>query len=298
MPLYATRTYDVWGNAAEGYEVNNSFSGPEVYIPPVETDREFIQIAVEEGVLGSNALVLFDNAQLALEDEDEGEARVVVTLEVEIGVARRDGHRWLDVHGTVAEIQARAIEDELLRAGEDVGDIEEVAGWRPTVGFYEAELDGDGGPDEDGVQFWSVSITYPQDASEDYARRIGPCGACQPPGILQNMDNGTTVGTERCDTCDTYPTDEAARIALLKINGYDLLIELGYYRDTERIGVEVVVGNMLRPHTSDRFEWPLAEWQRNPTFGFDPMTREELTPTPKQLEAILVSLDSFMERTS
>ncbi len=47
--------------------------------------------------------------------------------------------------------------------------------------------------------------------------------------------------------------------------------------------------------SDDEFNWHLADWNRRPTFGFDPITSEEIRPTTDQLAEILVALDHFME---
>lgn len=47
---------------------------------------------------------------------------------------------------------------------------------------------------------------------------------------------------------------------------------------------------------NDSFEWYLADWQRKPTLGFNPLTREEIIPNKKQVEEILVALDQFLEK--
>ncbi len=65
-------------------------------------------------------------------------------------------------------------------------------------------------------------------------------------------------------------------------------VTLGY--DDGQLGVELdPIG------VSDRFEWSLADWQRRPTFGFDPVTSEELRPTKAQVQDILVALDRYLE---
>jgi hypothetical protein len=74
---------------------------------------------------------------------------------------------------------------------------------------------------------------------------------------------------------------------------HTLHIEVVYSTESGRIGTVVTV---LDSGLSDDFEWNLADWQRRPTLGFDPLTTEELTPTQKQLEEILVSLDAFLEK--
>lgn len=87
---------------------------------------------------------------------------------------------------------------------------------------------------------------------------------------------------------------------------YDIEVILGY--DGGRLGIEVRAcrGSAGSPHVHpgvpddirDRFEWFLADWQRRPTLGFNPADSEELKPTKKQLEEILVALDRYLETHS
>jgi len=69
---------------------------------------------------------------------------------------------------------------------------------------------------------------------------------------------------------------------------YSLQVNVGYHDGW--IGI-VVSG----PDASDRFEWPLQDWPH--TFGFDPLTSEEIRPAKKQLAEILVALDQALERS-
>ncbi len=68
---------------------------------------------------------------------------------------------------------------------------------------------------------------------------------------------------------------------------YDLSVLIGYsVSESESQVVSEVEDRFPLPAVSpvDRFSWPLADWQRAPTFGFDPLTSEQLTPTRKQVE--------------
>lgn len=61
----------------------------------------------------------------------------------------------------------------------------------------------------------------------DWLNQAEPCSCEQPghfasgiPGILASLDHGRLVpGTEvqRCDLCQRYPTDEAARVRLMEL---------------------------------------------------------------------------------
>ncbi len=75
------------------------------------------------------------------------------------------------------------------------------------------------------------------------------------------------------------------------------LVEVGYDGESQRIGVTVLVLDAKNVERAvDEFEWPFLDWRQKPTFGFDPVDGEELKPTKKQLEEILVALDGALER--
>ncbi len=303
MPLYEARSLDVLGNPVDGYEVNESHVMGDVYIPPHPETQTGLFDAFNRAV--SDALV--DRGWLAQpnnrgqgEYEIEGpEAGLLTVLGPEAAWAgavdgpRRD--RFIDMIrlDDRASTRARTNATTQLQSGEQ---LVRVDGMRPLVDLEPQQL-ADDGPADAEVEFWNTVIEYKHDKKK--YRAVGPCGSCSPPGILVEVEEGDTgnVVTQRCDECRIYDDDQSAEQALHKIRGYALTIELGYYADTERIGVEIRAGDVDRGegNTSDRFEWPLADWQRNPTFGFDPVTSEPLAPTKEQVDEILVALDHFME---
>lgn len=52
---YELRTYDVWGNEDEGYEVNNTFAAGRIYLPESFTDEELFS-AIGAETTGENAV--------------------------------------------------------------------------------------------------------------------------------------------------------------------------------------------------------------------------------------------------
>lgn len=79
----------------------------------------------------------------------------------------------------------------------------------------------------------------------------------------------------------------------LQSDSHQSRIILGYADG--RLGVEIVAQDGRSPLSSDRFEWDLVEWQRKPSFGYDPLTNDELSPTKAQVREILVALDQHLE---
>lgn len=53
MPIYNVGSLDVWGNAAEGFTINNEYKAGHVYIymglPGDENDRDVIEALIEDG---------------------------------------------------------------------------------------------------------------------------------------------------------------------------------------------------------------------------------------------------------
>ncbi len=306
MPLYEARSLDVLGNPVDGYEVNDTRRLGEVYIPPHPETQTGLFEAFSQHVLGALADRGWTSSSTeGYEVRDEDEAIGILSHEEAfVGDNDNDGPRFIAM-SPISQIDRNAAGNETGRrmyhraraaAEEQLHEDEELLleeGDRPALSLHPQELT-DQGPAEAEVEFWNVVYEYSRDARQRRAR--GPCGSCRPPGILQEMESDRGVNTERCDECDIYPDDEHARVALAKLQGYNLSIELGFYADTQRIGVEVRAGDVDEGegNTSDRFEWDLAEWQRHPTFGFDPVTSEPLAPTAKQVEEILVALDHFM----
>ena len=269
MPIWTVMTLDVWGNAAEGFEINNQFRSGEVYIPPPppppapEADHQptILEALIENGDLNSQALREFEANTLQIE---EGDGTIEISeTDTELVVENRHGERrWLDYSGTLEEARELATEEalnpdrdgNLLGEGERPDDITEAEDQRPLL-ILEAQLTHGGGPDEDDVALWRTTIHVPASSG--------------------NMT-----------------PDE-----------HDLEVVVGYgfrprgeWVDNQMLGVEVVLLNEGRPEASDRFEWHINDWQKKPHLGFDPLTREKLKPTKKQVEEILVATDQFLEK--
>lgn len=153
MPLFEIHTLDVWGNAAEGFEINNEFRAGTIYIPPIE-DFDVVAALVDEDHLDARALEEHEAGTLQVEYGD-GTIEISET-DVEIAVETRDGHRWLDVNGTLEEVRALAVEDGLLEEGESPDDIVESEDQRPLLILNEIRLTYDG-----GVPFWRERRVVP-----------------------------------------------------------------------------------------------------------------------------------------
>lgn len=67
MPVYNVNTLDVWGNAVDGFEVNNQFSAGTVYVPP---NGDVVQILVDAGHLNESALAEHSADTLQVEHGD------------------------------------------------------------------------------------------------------------------------------------------------------------------------------------------------------------------------------------
>lgn len=244
MPLYEVRSLDVWGNAAEGFEVNDSFRAGEIYIPP---EADPIPLLVEAGFLEQLALQADSGV-----DFDVGDNTIEITeLDREIAVASRHGDRWLEFPGTLEEAQEEARVGNLeLQAGESPEDIYWSESLRP---LYTLETDAPFTSDVEGTEFWRTRVRIPA-----------------MPGNMM--------------------PDE-----------HDLDIVLGYDSNETNSTVSIVGVDPAAPRRAgevgpvDRFIWYLGDWLKKPSFGFDPLTREELVPTGRQITEIQVALDAFME---
>ena len=84
---YAVCSLDVWGNAAEGYDVNDSHNIGTIELDPQITDSALVQALIDQGFLTANALEL---AEIECNDEsfihimDKADCRPVLNLLQEI----------------------------------------------------------------------------------------------------------------------------------------------------------------------------------------------------------------------
>jgi len=73
MPRYEIRTLDVWGNARDGFEVNQTFHEGYLNLARNELegegwDQRLVEALVDEGALGAAARELLEEEQLQVED--------------------------------------------------------------------------------------------------------------------------------------------------------------------------------------------------------------------------------------
>lgn len=127
MPRYEVRTLDVWGNAVEGYEINNVFRHGDVGVRVDATDEQLIRALVADGSLSKNAIEAYANDELHV--DDQWEVIEISEDDPEWAAVTDDNHedaRWLDVH-TQAEAEAA------LEEGERA---EQVIGHRPVLHLF------------------------------------------------------------------------------------------------------------------------------------------------------------------
>ncbi len=125
MPIYEVRSLDVWGNAVDGYEINDQRRIGEVYLRPTDGDPDVLQPLIDAGLLRN------------LPDDD---------LQVEISG-----------DGEGIEISELVVEDVLIRdedenVARDDNGTREVQGERPLLELHRVRLS-DG---EDADTFWTL----------------------------------------------------------------------------------------------------------------------------------------------
>ena len=72
MPTYEVLSLDVWGNASDGYEVNDQHRAGQVYIQPTEDDLGIVLALIRDGFLNEEAESHFNAGGLSVSDEGEG----------------------------------------------------------------------------------------------------------------------------------------------------------------------------------------------------------------------------------
>ena len=75
MPIYTVSSLDVWGNAIDGYTVNDQFRQGEVYLQPGEDERGTVLALMRDGYLSDAAEALFASGELQIGD-DSGEGHI------------------------------------------------------------------------------------------------------------------------------------------------------------------------------------------------------------------------------
>jgi hypothetical protein len=268
--MYEILSFDVWGNAAEGFEVNNQFRRGEIYLRPHETALDVVRQLIEHGALlpGAEAALLGGTLTVDLD-----EMITVSDVETELAVVTGgDGNRWLDVHGTLAQVRARAIEDELLEGDETPEDIEEVSDDRPILTLWPMWEH-----DELGPSFYETEIPA----------QLNVCQFCG-----QERGGNDECGGEGEGICEGY--------AMVIDPDHHTVPALGVvaHLSSEPLMISfVVLGTGARAQIyDDLFRFHLEEWDGF-EIGYHPFTREPLSLTKTQSEGLKVAMDQFMEQT-
>jgi len=146
MPLYEVRSLDVWGNAVDGYEINNTFRDGEVYIPPDAGDDEIIGILAGHGHLNRRAAEMLQAGQAFVED-DGGGLIEITELDPELAAVsdENDEGRYI------------GSEDEL----EEGERSETVEGHRPVLNLMAVDLT------TTRLPFWRQGISVPADKNHE-----------------------------------------------------------------------------------------------------------------------------------
>ena len=89
MPIYEVQSLDVWGNARDGYEINDQRRIGEIYLRPTDIaeggDLDIIRNLVNAGYLGEYAPTAFRDGDLLLEvGEEDIEVLELVLEDVEV----------------------------------------------------------------------------------------------------------------------------------------------------------------------------------------------------------------------
>lgn len=143
MPLYRVSTPDVWGNAVEGYEVNDQRAAGEVYVRPGTGDEELVGVLIDAGHLRPAARQAFRDGALQV-DAPGFDGDVTIT---------ENDPQWAAVDPEAAEqrwlgASSRAEAEAQLEEGEEA---EEVVGERPILLLSALEGHPQGAPVWSGV---------------------------------------------------------------------------------------------------------------------------------------------------
>lgn len=142
MARYEVRSVDVWGNAVDGFEVNNSFLVGEVSVRPVEQigvregggDRDLVQALVRAGFLGTNAMNQLEEGNLELEDNYDGLTEISEPEVAWAAVSESGEQRYLDLN-------EGANYDDAAELCDEDETPEEVTSNRPLLQLYRMEGD-------------------------------------------------------------------------------------------------------------------------------------------------------------
>jgi len=263
MPMYEIHSLDVWGNAAEGFEVNNQYRVGEIYLRPHETELDIVRQLIGYGSLKPTAEAALRGGTLTVDRDD---MITVSDVETELAVVTGgDGNRWLDVHGTLAQVRARAVEDELLEGDETPEDIEEVSDDRPILTLWPMWEH-----DELGPSFYETEIPAQPNVCQFCGQERGGNDGCSGEGICEVLDPES-------------PWTVPALGVVAHLSSEPLMISF------------VVLGTGAGARVyDDIFRFHLEEWDGS-EIGYNPFTREPLSLTKKQSEGLQVAMDQYLE---
>lgn len=142
MPRYTVRSLDVWGNAVDGYNINNQFKNGEVLLRLDASEQEIVEALVHAGHLNKTALEMLKEGSLQVSDDSDGETIIITENDADEAV----------INGETGELEYDAAVDE------ERGDrVEEVVGEKPLLNL-ESAYDPE---NEQAEPFWRAELTGP-----------------------------------------------------------------------------------------------------------------------------------------
>lgn len=266
MPIYEARSLDVNGNPVDGYEVNDTRSLGEVYVQPAS---------------------LFDDDMTA---DAAGWSDAIIAALVD--------RKWLSVNAP-RMLEAGELELEFNDREVTISEFEEAFVAQLDDALKDRFLEMVPVPRPTGQRRSHLEDRLADQLEE--GEELGEQGGHRPIIALEEQWTTDQIRDGKHQVWEGRVLVPAAG-GNMTPDEHEILIVVMYDEEGARLGIDVTVlsrDGMTDPDhvgADDSFEWPLADWQRSPTLGFDPLTSEELEPTKQQLEEILVSLDAYLEK--
>lgn len=132
MAIYEVIDYfDVWGNAAEGYTVNDQTRSGELAIRKDATDRQLVEAMIADGHLGKLSLEYFESGILQVEDRGDA-VELSETEEAWVYTGGRGEAEYLDYDVTITAHDVAEAEGH----EQDEEHYELIAGQKPLFGLH------------------------------------------------------------------------------------------------------------------------------------------------------------------
>lgn len=272
MPLYEVRSLEVRGNPVEEYEVISRRPVGEVYIRPESGDVSFDD---PHGASAFETEVIVGLMQFQMLDEDALEALGQSNLRV----MTDGGLLWIEEY---EEAFVKVTNPDEAEYEEFIERVEHPGTPRADRRQAELQADVDEAQERNRVNQGDEVFVETREGFRPRYQLVAQ------PNVPYVSEDG--IG---------FWDDTLYDVKNHKVSGHELHLGLGYDVDEKigaRIVAEVIVTHHNRPGATDRFVWPLEDWQRRPSLGWDPLTSTEMHPTKAQLEAILVALDQYLEQ--